>query len=51
MITITFEKLDQMSWWECCIKGEPIIDTTKINPEPSKLSDLDNETRSTGIFK
>jgi hypothetical protein len=49
MITITFEKLDKMNWWECLIKGEQPIDTTKINPEPSKLSDLDGETRSTGI--
>jgi hypothetical protein len=47
MITITFEKLDQMNWWEVLIKGEQPIDTTKINPEPSKLSDLDGETRKT----
>jgi hypothetical protein len=48
LITITFEKLEQMNWWEYLIKGEPLIDCNKINPEPSKLSDLDGETRATG---
>ena len=37
-----------MKWWECAIKGDPVIDTQKINPEPSKLSDLDPEMRKTG---
>jgi hypothetical protein len=47
IIVITFEKLDKMKWWDYLIKGEPVIDTTKINPEPSKLSDLDGEMRAT----
>lgn len=48
MINIAFEKFDSMKWWECAIKGDPNVDTQKINPEPSKLSDLDPEMRKTG---
>lgn len=35
------------NWWDCLIKGEPKIDTQKVNPEPGKLSDLDGEHRTT----
>lgn len=36
-----------MTWWDSVIKSEPKIDTQKINPEPSKLGDLDGEMKST----
>ena len=34
-----------MCWWDCVIKGDTVIDTQAVNPENSKLSDLDGETR------
>ncbi|CAA2998595.1 Hypothetical predicted protein [Olea europaea subsp. europaea] len=40
-------KQSQMDWWTYLAKGEPEIDTQKIEPETSWLSNLDTETRST----
>ena len=45
-IVLTLEKVNQMTWWENVVKGAPKIDTTKIQPDNSKLSDLDGETRA-----
>ncbi len=45
-VTIT-KKKTTMTWWDCVIKGEQQIDTQKINPEPSKISDLDGEMKGT----
>jgi hypothetical protein len=46
-VVFTLMKGNQMEWWKCVIEGEPEIDTTKVNPENSKLGDLDGETRQT----
>jgi len=34
------------NWWDSVLVGEPKINTQKVEPENSKLGDLDNETRS-----
>ena len=44
-ILISLQKDNEMEWWSTITEGEPEIDTTKIEPENSKLSDLDIETR------
>jgi len=45
-IVITMEKVNQMEWWSAIMEGDVEINTKKVEPENSKVSDLkDDETR------
>jgi len=46
-ICLNLVKRKGMCWWKRVIVGDPEIKTKKIQPENSKLDDLDGETRQT----
>lgn len=45
-LSLTIQKGSNRQWWKSPCKGYEQVDITKIEPETSKLSDLDPEARS-----
>lgn len=46
-VELTLTKAEGMHWWKSVLADGPVIDVQAVEPESSKLTDLDPETRQT----
>ncbi|KAI8473747.1 MAG: HSP20-like chaperone [Monoraphidium minutum] len=46
-VELTLTKAEGMHWWRAVMEGDDPIDTQQVEPENSKLEELDPETRKT----
>jgi hypothetical protein len=46
-LVVSFKKQNAQEWWKGVLSSDPPIDLQKVQPENSKLDDLDGETRQT----
>ena len=46
ILQLNLTKKEGQNWWDSVLVGDQKINTQKVEPENSKLGDLDNETRS-----
>jgi len=45
VLQLSLTQKEGQNWWDCVLDGDEKINTGKVEPENSKLSDLDGETR------
>ncbi|KAI6220339.1 CS domain-containing protein [Aphelenchoides fujianensis] len=45
-VVLTLHKVKDQQWWSRLMQSDPEINTRKVQPENSKLSDLEGETRA-----
>lgn len=47
VLQVYLDKKNKMEWWPRILEGDPMINTKKIQPENSRLDDLDQDTQRT----